>query len=59
MKVISAEWQGRLSHWIRVLKEDFYESLGEFSWEAFRTMDHLPMEDAEKGLFVPVETGYT
>lgn len=59
MKVISSEWQGRLKHWNRVLKEDFYESLGEFSWEAFRTMDHLPMEDAEKGLFVPVETGYT
>lgn len=59
MKVMSSEWKDRIRHWIRVLKEDFYEPIGEISWEAFRTMEHLSVEEALKGAFVPVPAGYT
>ena len=41
MKLMHSEWQGRLEHWLRTLRDDFYESLGEISWEAFRTMEQL------------------
>ncbi len=59
MKVMHSEWKGRIKHWIRTLKDDFYEPLGEISWEAFRTMDQLSMEEALNGNFAPVETGFT
>ncbi len=59
MKVMHSEWKGRIKHWIRTLKDDFYEPLGEISWEAFRTMDQLSMEEAQKGNFAPVEPGFT
>lgn len=36
MKVMHSEWSGRIKHWIRTLKDDFYEPLGEFRWEAGR-----------------------
>ena len=36
MKVMHSEWSGRIKHWIRTLKDDFYEPLGEFRWEAAR-----------------------
>lgn len=54
-----SEWQGRLTHWIRTLKDDFYEPLGEIAWAASRTMDHISMEDAQTLPYTPVETGYT
>ena len=41
MKVMNAEWRDRVKHWIRTLKDDFYQPLGEISWEAFQTMDLL------------------
>ena len=44
MGIMSSEWRGRLQHWMRTLKDDFYRPLGEISWEAFRTMDHLSQE---------------
>ena len=28
MKVMHSEWSGRIRHWIRTLKDDFYEPLG-------------------------------
>lgn len=59
MKLMHSEWQGRVGHWIRTLKDDFYEPLGEISWEAFQTMELLSLEDARKGPFAPVETGFT
>ncbi len=59
MGVMHSEWRDRIRHWVRTLKEDLYEPLGEFSWTAFRTMGHLPLEEAEKGPFEPVETGFT
>ena len=56
---MSSEWRGRLQHWMRTLKDDFYRPLGEISWEAFRTMDHLSQEEAMNGPFEPVEPGFT
>lgn len=41
MGIMSSEWSGRLQHWMRTLKDDFYRPLGTISWEAFRTMEHL------------------
>ena len=54
MSIMHSEWQGRLRHWIRTLKDDFYEPLGEIQWSACRTMEELPMEEAEKLPFTPV-----
>lgn len=59
MGIMSAEWCGRLNHWMRTLKQDFYKPLGEISWEAFRTMEHLSKEEAMAGPFEPVEPGFT
>ena len=59
MGIMSAEWSGRLQHWLRTLKDDFYRPLGTISWEAFRTMEHLSPEEAMKGQFEPVEPGFT
>ena len=57
MGIMSSEWSGRLQHWMRTLKDDFYRPLGTISWEAFRTMEHLSPEEAMKGQFEPVEPG--
>ena len=59
MGIMSSEWSGRLQHWMRTLKDDFYRPLGTISWEAFRTMEHLSLEEAMKGQFEPVEPGFT
>lgn len=59
MKIMQAEWEGRVRHWIRTLRDDLYQPLGEISWEAFETMEHLSPEEAQKGPFKPVEPGYT
>ena len=59
MRIMHSEWKGRIKHWIRTLKDDFYEPLGEFSWEAFRTMEHLSPEEALKEKFISVETGFS
>lgn len=59
MKVMHSEWKDRIKHWIRTLKDDFYEPLGEISWEAFPTMDQLSYEEALKGDFAPVAPGFT
>ena len=58
MKVMNAEWRDRVDHWVRTLKEDFYEPLGEISWRASRTMEHLSPEEAQKLSFVPVQPGF-
>ena len=59
MKLMHSEWQSRIRHWVRVLKEDLYEPLGEISWGAYRTNEHLSPETAASCPFQPVETGYT
>lgn len=59
MKIITKEWQGRLNHWVRTLKDDFYQPLGEISWSACRTTEHLPYEEAKKLPFQSVTKGYT
>lgn len=58
MKVMNAEWRDRVDHWVRTLKEDFYEPLGEITWEASRTMEHLSPEEARELPFVPVQPGF-
>ncbi|MDY3919089.1 MAG: glycoside hydrolase family 38 C-terminal domain-containing protein [Candidatus Limivivens sp.] len=56
---MNAEWSDRLEHWIRVLKKDFYEPLGEISWSVFLTREQIPPEELEKEKFVPVSPGFT
>lgn len=59
MKLMHSEWRGRIGHWIRTLKDDFYEPLGEISWEAFRTMEYLTPQEAQRGNFTAVRPGFT
>lgn len=59
MKVMHSEWQGRIRHWVRTLKDDLYEPLGEIQWEAFETMEQLSLEEAQKGPFKTVHPGFT
>ena len=59
MKVMHSEWKDRVKHWMRTLKDDLYQPLGEISWEAFPTMEYLTSEDALKGPFQPVSPGFT
>jgi len=59
MNLMNSEWRDRVRHWIRTLKDDLYEPLGEISWEAFSTMEYLTPEEAGQGAFVPVSHGYT
>lgn len=59
MKLVHSEWKDRVELWIRTLKDDLYEPLGEISWEAFTTMEYLTPEEAWKGPFRPVSPGFT
>ncbi len=59
MKLMHSERKDRIAHWVRTLKEDFYEPLGEISWEAFCTMEHISPQEAERGNFAPAEPGFT
>ncbi|WP_026669005.1 alpha-mannosidase [Butyrivibrio sp. AE3006] len=59
MNVMHSEWRGRISHWMRTLKDDFYEPIGEFKWEAARTMEELPFDKLDSLTFAPVEPGFT
>ena len=53
MGIMSSEWSGRLQHWMRTLKDDFYRPLGTISWEAFRTMESPPCLSTARNL-VPI-----
>lgn len=57
MKYMHSEWKGRLAHWIQTLKQDLYLPLGPIEVESFMTMDHLPLEEAQKGSFSPMPAG--
>lgn len=59
MGILSGEWEDRLAHWLRTLKMDFYEELGEISWRAFRTKEQLRPEDLEEERMVPAGPGFT
>ena len=59
MKIMNSEWRDRVRHWVRTLKEDLYEPIGTFSWEAFHTMEHISPQEALQNEFKPVQTGYT
>lgn len=56
-QLLPSEWNDRLDHWIRILKDDFYFPLGEIHWESFQTFDLLTPEAAEQQSFSPVSTG--
>lgn len=55
---MSAEWHDRLKHWMRTLQDDFYEPLGEISWEAARTTERLSPEGAEALSYEAVQPGW-
>nr|WP_308626945.1 glycoside hydrolase family 38 C-terminal domain-containing protein [uncultured Eisenbergiella sp.] len=59
MGMVNGEWEDRLAHWIRTLKQDFYEELGEIAWEAFRTKEPLTLQDLKTRKPDPVKPGYT
>ncbi len=59
MKVMHSEWRDRVKHWVRTLKEDFYQPLGEISWQAFVTREQLSTQEAQRMAFVPVTPGFT
>ena len=59
MNLMHSEWKDRVKHWMRTLRDDLYEPLGEISWEAYPTMEYLTPEEAQKGPFEPVSPGYT
>ena len=57
MGILTSEWQGRLRHWIRTLKDDFYLPLEPIEFEGFQTLEYLSPEEAQKGPFRPVTPG--
>lgn len=57
MALMHSEYRARLSHWQRVLAEDFYRPLGEIAFEGYPTMEYLTPEQASQGQFVPVAPG--
>ncbi|WP_044913315.1 alpha-mannosidase [Butyrivibrio sp. WCE2006] len=59
MNVMHSEWRGRISHWVRTLKDDFYTPLGEIKWEAARTMEELSFDDLGSLNFSKVKPGFT
>ena len=58
-KLMKSEWRDRISHWVRTLKDDFYQPLGEIQWEAFRTNEQLSLGEAKREQFVSVKPGFT
>lgn len=58
-KLMHSEWKDRIRHWIRTLKDDFYEPLGEIKWEAYQTMERLAPGEVKERAFTPVQPGFT
>ncbi len=56
---MTAEYRHRLQHWMRVLKDDLYEPLGEIRFEAARTDSQLSFEEAQNLAYEPVQSGFT
>lgn len=59
MAILNSEWNDRIQHWIRTLKEDFYKPLGRIDFEAYRTDRHLSYKELERTVFSPVSPGFT
>lgn len=59
MTGLNSEWEDRINHWIRTLKDDFYEPLGRIELEAYRTREHLSHTKVKQLAFTPVEPGFT
>lgn len=59
MEALDSIWRDRIEHWIRTLKEDFYQPLGEISLKAYRTEEHLLYEEIQNREFFAVEPGFT
>ena len=59
MDIMHSEWKARIENWIAVLKQEFYQPIGEISWTARRTKEYLTPEQALEGDFKPVFPGYT
>ena len=57
MKYMSAEWQGRLKHWMYTLQQDLYEPLETIPVEGFLTTEELSLQEAAKGSFAPMQPG--
>ncbi len=57
MKYMHSEWQRRLDHWLKTLKDDLYLPLGEMETEGFLTMEQLSPDEALKGSFSPMKKG--
>lgn len=55
---MNAEYKDRVEHWIRTLKADFYEPLGEIPFAAHTTMEQLPFSEAGQLDYQPVEPGW-
>lgn len=58
MGIMHSEWTGRLKHWLRTLKDDFYQPLGEIEWSIYQTMEQLSPEEAQAQTYTPVQPGY-
>lgn len=62
MSIMHSEWEGRLKHWIRTLKDDFYQPVEALSFRMFSTMDELSVEEAKarfaSGEGQPVKEGF-
>ncbi len=59
MSLMSNEYRDRLSHWLRTLQQDFYQSLQSLHFVGFQTMDHLTPMQASQQNFQPIAEGYT
>lgn len=57
MALLHSEYKDRLTHWQRVLAQDFYRPMGEIALEGFTTMEHLTPEQAAQGSFAPIPEG--
>ena len=49
MKYMHSEWQRRLEHWLKTLKDDLYLPMGNIDVEAFFTMDYLTPDFCYQG----------
>ncbi len=58
MNVMNSEFTDRITHWIRTLKEDFYEPLGEISFTGFVTDKQLSPKKAAAHEFFPAPPGF-
>lgn len=57
MALLHSEYKDRLTHWQRVLAQDFYRPLGEIPLEGFTTMEYLTPGQAAQGDFAPIPEG--